>query len=107
METMASLETLATCGKAVIYLAGQPGSAVMSPTPYKPAYQIVVDAIRDQIRSGLLKPGGKLPIKRELIAQYSVSGQVIDSAMLILRTTGWVEGRQGKGVYVAASPPIE
>jgi DNA-binding GntR family transcriptional regulator len=76
----------------------------MSPKQYKPAYVMVVDSIRARIRSGELKPGDKLPTKREMAEQFIVSGQVIDSAILVLKQDGTIEGRQGKGIYVAESP---
>ncbi len=73
----------------------------MSPAPYRAAYHQVADDIRDQIRAGTLAPGDQLPTKRALAQRYQVSGQVIDMAMVVLRTEGLITGRQGKGVYVA------
>ncbi len=69
--------------------------------PYKPDYRRVADDLREQIRDGRLAPGAKLPTKREMCAHYAVSSQTIESAMLVLKTEGLVEGRQGKGVFVA------
>jgi GntR family transcriptional regulator len=69
--------------------------------PYKPDYRRVADDLREQIQDGRLSPGAKLPTKREMCAHYSVSSQTIESAMLVLKTEGLVEGRQGKGVFVA------
>jgi GntR family transcriptional regulator len=103
MVTMVSLPTLASLRTVVIYLTGQPGSAITVPTS-KPLYQTVVDDIRGQIRDGVLRPGDKLPTKREMCVQYGVSGQVIDAAMMVLRLDGTVEGIQGKGIYVAGRP---
>ena len=68
--------------------------------PVTPFYERIATEIRDQIRSGDLKPGDKLPSISELCAKYGVSTQVIRSAMLILRAEGLVEGHQGRGVYV-------
>jgi DNA-binding GntR family transcriptional regulator len=75
-------------------------------SPYKPDYRRVADDLREQIKDGRLAPGAKLPTKREMCAQYSVSSQTIESAMLVLKTEGLLDGRQGKGVYVAR-PEIE
>ena len=68
---------------------------------YVPAYEAVADDIRRKIESGEWEPGTQLPFRRKLQEIYSVSGGVIDSAMIVLRNEGLVEGRQGKGVYVA------
>jgi GntR family transcriptional regulator len=77
----------------------------MTPKQYKPAYLMVADDIRAQIKAGGLKPGDKLPTKRQMAEHYIVSGQVIDTAILVLKQDGTIEGRQGKGIYVAESPP--
>ena len=34
-------------------------------------------------------------------SRHGVSSQTIESAMLVLKTEGLLDGRQGKGVYVA------
>jgi len=70
-------------------------------SPYKPDYRRVADDLREQIKDGRLAPGAKLPTKREMCAHYGVSSQTIESAMLVLKTEGLLDGRQGKGVYVA------
>ncbi|MEO3929963.1 winged helix-turn-helix domain-containing protein [Micromonosporaceae bacterium B7E4] len=65
-----------------------------------PKYERVADAIREQIRSGQLKPGDKLPSISQLEKQYAVSYGSIRGAMLVLKAEGLVEGRPGDGVYV-------
>ncbi|WP_431897795.1 winged helix-turn-helix domain-containing protein [Micromonospora haikouensis] len=69
-----------------------------------PKYERVAEAIREQIRSGKFTVGDKLPSTTELKAKHGVSYSSVRSAMLILRTEGIVEGRQGEGVYVKAKP---
>ncbi|WP_315974626.1 GntR family transcriptional regulator [Micromonospora sp. MA102] len=39
-----------------------------------------------------------------LCEHYDVSNTVIRAAMLILKAEGLIDGRQGKGVYVATPP---
>lgn len=67
---------------------------------YKPDYERIADDIREQIASGQLKPGDKLPTKRQLAEKYGVSAQPVDNALFVLRAEGLVQGRQGKGIYV-------
>ncbi|WP_422751815.1 winged helix-turn-helix domain-containing protein [Micromonospora sp. WMMD708] len=55
--------------------------------------------------SGQLKPGDKLPSFAALCERYEVSNTVIRAAMLILKAEGLIDGRQGKGVYVATPLP--
>jgi DNA-binding GntR family transcriptional regulator len=79
----------------------------MPPTRPPAKYVEIADDIRRQIEAGELRPGDQLPFKRALATRYEVSEQVIDAAMIVLRTEGWVEGWQGKGVFVAARPEKE
>jgi GntR family transcriptional regulator len=69
------------------------------------AYLQVTRDIREQIASGRLKPGDKLPSFASLCAQYEVSNTVIRAAMLLLKAEGLIDGRQGKGVYVSDPLP--
>jgi DNA-binding GntR family transcriptional regulator len=65
------------------------------------AYLRVAAAIGEQIRSGHLPPGTKLPTEDQLMAEHAVSRTVIRYAMSQLRNEGLVVGRQGSGNYVA------
>ena len=71
-----------------------------------PKYERVVEAIREKIRSGQLKPGAVLPTTDLLIAEYEVSYGTLRTALVILISEGWIEGRQGEGRFVSATPPI-
>lgn len=71
----------------------------------EPAYLQVARDIREQISSGKLKPGDKLPSFGALCQHYSASSTVIRSAMLVLKAEGLIDGRQGKGVYVTDTAP--
>ncbi|WP_405093134.1 winged helix-turn-helix domain-containing protein [Micromonospora sp. NBC_01392] len=69
------------------------------------AYLQVARDIREQVSSGQLKPGDKLPSFAALCEHYKVSNTVIRAAMLVLKAEGLIDGRQGKGVYVADPLP--
>ncbi|MFV2083981.1 winged helix-turn-helix domain-containing protein [Micromonospora sp. LOL_021] len=70
--------------------------------PSRPAdYLRVVDDITEQIRSGELSPGDKLPTYAQLSDTYKVSVSTAQAALRLLRDRGLVEGHQGKGTYVA------
>ncbi|WP_319463764.1 winged helix-turn-helix domain-containing protein [Micromonospora sp. RTP1Z1] len=66
----------------------------------EPAYLQVARDIREQIKSGQLKPGDKLPSFNALCEHYKVSGTVIRTSMILLKAEGVLDGKQGKGVYV-------
>jgi DNA-binding GntR family transcriptional regulator len=69
-----------------------------------PKYEQVIDAIKEQIRSGQLKPGDKLPTTAQLEAQYDVSYGTLRTALMALMREGWIEGRGGDGRYVLGRP---
>ncbi|MEE6259212.1 winged helix-turn-helix domain-containing protein [Plantactinospora sonchi] len=75
--------------------------------PNRPAdYQRVINAITEQIRSGELAPGDKLPTYAQLADQFKISVTTAQNALRILRERGLVEGHQGKGTFVAENPPL-
>lgn len=64
---------------------------------------IVADAIlADFVRSGLLKPGDRLPTVRELERRYDASRAAVVHALSLLEQQGWVEKRHGSGCYVSS-----
>ena len=64
-------------------------------------YLRVVNAITEQVQSGQLQPGAKLPTYAQLAEQYKVSVSTAQAALRILRDRGLIEGQQGKGTFVA------
>ncbi len=62
-------------------------------------YLHIVDTLQERIATGAY-PDGKLPSTKELRAEFDASYGSVRSAILILKTLGVVEGRQGQGVYV-------
>lgn len=80
-------------------LAGRPEETDV-PDDKTPKYERVANAIREQIRSGQLKPGDRLPSISKLQAQFGVSYGSIRGAMLVLKAEGLVRGQPGEAVYV-------
>src|SRR5579883_3336070 len=64
-----------------------------------PAYLAVADDLRRQIEHGDIQTGSPLPSASKLMARYQVSSTVIKNAMRELRSTGHVDGQQGKAVF--------
>ena len=65
-----------------------------------PAYQRVAAAIREQIRSGALRPGEKLPGNRELAEQHGVSLGTAQKALRLLQDDRWLIATPAVGVFV-------
>ncbi len=64
----------------------------------------VVAALRQQILSGAFPAGQKLPTESQLTDRFGVSRTVIREAMASLAADGFVEPRQGAGVFVLVRP---
>ncbi|RAP75462.1 GntR family transcriptional regulator [Paenibacillus montanisoli] len=73
-----------------------------------PIYQIIQDFIKNQITSGILKPGDKILTEKELMEKFEVSRITVSNALSGLTKDGWLTRIQGKGSYVnepeAAAP---
>ncbi len=63
-------------------------------------YQQVADTIIEQIKTGAITSGDRLISTRQMREQFGASYGTVRSAILILKSQGYVEGRQGDGVYV-------
>ena len=59
--------------------------------------------LREEIVSGQLPAGTKLPSERDLAKQYEVSQPTIREIMRALDSMGLIEVRHGSGVYVSQS----
>lgn len=62
-------------------------------------YIEITESLRQRIAAGEY-PDGKLPSTKELREEFGASYGSVRSAILILKATGVVEGRQGLGVFV-------
>src|SRR5436190_21929520 len=62
------------------------------------------DQLAEQIKSGRLSPGERLPTEQELTRAARVSRTVVREAVAALRAEGLVITRQGVGAFVSASP---
>ncbi len=64
---------------------------------------MVIEALREQITSGALKIGERLPSEAAMTQQYNVSRTVIREAVSALKSDSLVSSRQGAGVFVQSN----
>jgi len=67
----------------------------------RPIGRQIVDAVRMKIATGELAPGDQLPSVRGLAQQLTINPNTVAKAYAELTTEGWLESRQGMGLYVA------
>lgn len=66
-----------------------------------PLYLQLQEVLKEQIHTGLLKPGDQLPPERELSDQFRMSRMTVRQALNQLVTEGLLYRVQGKGTFVA------
>ncbi len=71
-----------------------------------PLYNQIAESLLDQIESGKLVPGSRLPPERELSELLGVNRMTLRQALQVLEAQGLLIRRQGDGTYVA-DPKIE
>jgi GntR family transcriptional regulator len=67
----------------------------------RPLYSQLKETILDEIASGRLKPGDRLPSHRELGETYQMSHMTVRRAISELTNEGVISAVPGKGIYVA------
>ncbi len=71
-------------------------------SPSLPLYEALYRAIRDDILSGALKPGDRLPAKRALAAHLRVSRITVEGAYAQLLAEGYLRSQERVGYFVEA-----
>jgi GntR family transcriptional regulator, transcriptional repressor for pyruvate dehydrogenase complex len=64
-------------------------------------YELVVDQIVEDVSSGRLEPGARLPTERALADEFTVGRSSIREALRMLETDGVIEST-GRGVFVVS-----
>lgn len=70
----------------------------------KKAYRVVFDYFKNQILSGEIDIGYKLPAERDIADQLGVSRNSVREAIRMLEMMGFVESLQGSGNYICCDP---
>ncbi|WP_454828035.1 aminotransferase-like domain-containing protein [Pseudoxanthomonas wuyuanensis] len=68
-------------------------------------YQALAEELTRSIRSGLLKPGDRLPSVRHASASRGISPATVFEAYYLLEARGLVQARPRSGYYVSPMPP--
>ena len=78
-------------------------------TTFRPLqrYEQIAERLADDIRSGVLAPGERLPSERDLARTLEVSRASVREALASLALQGVVETRHGAGTFVVGLPPTE
>ena len=69
----------------------------------RPIYTQIIDGIKEQITTGVLMPGDKLPSVRELAVELSINPNTIQRSYRQLESEGWIVTIPGKGCFVSGT----
>ena len=69
----------------------------------RPIYTQIFDGLREQISTGVLRPGEKLPSVREMAASLAINPNTIQRAYRQLESDGWIATVPGKGCFVCGN----
>lgn len=72
-----------------------------------PIYIQIVEQVKQQVVSNLLKPGDQLPTVRALALDLRVNFNTVARAYRILDEAGIISTQQGRGTYILDVPPPE
>ncbi len=78
---------------------------VLSKESGRPLYVQLYELIREQVRTGALKPGDAIAAESELIAAYGVSRITVRAALEQLVRDGYIDRHRGRGSFVRATAP--
>jgi len=69
----------------------------------RPIYAQIIGGVKEQITSGILRSGDRLPSVRELAAELAINPNTIQRAYRTLEADGWIVTVPGKGCFVSAN----
>ena len=72
-----------------------------------PIYTQIVEQVKQQLVSELLKPGDQLPTVRALALELRVNFNTVARAYRLLDEAGVISTQQGRGTYILEVPPPE
>ncbi|GAB4419998.1 MAG: GntR family transcriptional regulator [Anaerolineales bacterium] len=74
---------------------------------HTPIYTQIVEQVKQQVVSGLLKPGDQLPTVRALALELRVNFNTVARAYRLLDEAGIISTQQGRGTFILDAPPPE
>ena len=75
-------------------------TTALDPSSSVPLYEQLYHSLAGEMRSGTLSAGVRMPGKRRLAAELSVSVNTVDAAYQMLAAEGFLESRERSGFYV-------
>lgn len=81
-------------------------SGSIDPTSDRPVFRQIADLLRDDILTGRLAEGARLPSERDLMDAYGAARGTVRQAIDVLRSEGLIVTQHGRGGFVRSRPPV-
>ncbi len=78
----------------------------VDPTSDRPVFRQIADLLREDIQSGQLPEGARLPSERELMDTYGAARGTVRQAVALLKAEGLILTQHGRGGFVRNRPPM-
>lgn len=72
----------------------------------RPVFRQIADHLREEIQSGRLHEGARLPSERLLTDEYGTARGTVRQAITLLKAEGLIETERGRGGFVRSRPPV-
>lgn len=69
-----------------------------------PAYQQIVEQVRQALLTDVIRPGEQLPTVKEVVGSLAINPNTVLKAYRELEYAGLVQGRQGVGTFAVRKP---
>ncbi len=72
----------------------------------RPVFRQIAELLRDDIATGRLSEGARLPSERDLMDAYGAARGTVRQAVALLKAEGLVQTEHGRGGFVRSRPPV-
>jgi GntR family transcriptional regulator len=78
----------------------------VDPTSDRPVFRQIADLLREDIQTGRLAEGARLPSERDLMETYVAARGTVRQAVALLKAEGLIHTEHGRGGFVRSRPPV-
>lgn len=82
-------------------------SRALDPTSDRPVFRQIADLLRDDIISGRLEEGARLPSETQLVQEFGAARGTVRQAIAQLKAEGLAASEHGRGAFVRRRPPVK
>lgn len=82
-------------------------SRALDPTSDRPVFRQIADLLRDDITSGRLEEGARLPSETQLVQEFGTARGTVRQAIAQLKAEGLAASEHGRGAFVRRRPPVK